>query len=57
MSGLRRFVVIDFSLTEEQLALQETARKFAQNEMRPHAAKYDEGHEFSTDVMKKAFQA
>lgn len=44
-------------MTEEQIALKETARKFAENEMRPHAAKYDQGHEFSTDVMKKAFQA
>jgi len=44
-------------MTEEQLALKETAHKFAMNEMRPHAAKYDEGHEFSKDVMQKAFQA
>jgi acyl-CoA dehydrogenase len=44
-------------MTDEQIALKETARKFAENEMRPYAAKYDEGHEFSTDVMKKAFQA
>ncbi|UCG53741.1 MAG: acyl-CoA dehydrogenase family protein [Candidatus Latescibacterota bacterium] len=48
---------MDFELTEEQLALQETARKFAEKEMKPVAAKYDEGHEFPWDVMEKAFQA
>jgi acyl-CoA dehydrogenase len=47
--------MIDFSLTEEQKALQEMAREFAQKEMRPNAAKYDKGDEFSEDVMQKAF--
>lgn len=49
--------MIDFSLTEEQKALQEMAREFALKEMRPNAAKYDKGDEFSEDVMQKAFQA
>ncbi|MEJ2721490.1 MAG: acyl-CoA dehydrogenase family protein, partial [bacterium] len=49
--------MIDFELTEEQLALQETARRFAEKEMKPVAAKYDQGHEFPWDVMEKAFQA
>jgi len=49
--------MIDFSLSEEQLALQEMARDFAKNEMRPVAAKYDQSHEFAYDVMEKAFQA
>jgi len=48
--------VIDFSLTEEQKALQEMAREFALKEMRPKAAKYDRGDEFSEDVMQKAFE-
>jgi len=48
--------VIDFSLTEEQKALQEMAREFAEKEMRPNAAKYDKGEEFAEDVMKKAFE-
>jgi len=47
--------VIDFSLTEEQEALQIMAREFAEKEMKPNAAKYDKGDEFSEDVMKKAF--
>ena len=38
--------MIDFSLTEEQQALQNMAREFAVKEMRPNAAKYDKGDEF-----------
>jgi acyl-CoA dehydrogenase len=48
--------MIDFNLTEEQKALQEMAREFALREMRPNAAKYDKGDEFSEDVMQKAFE-
>jgi len=48
--------VISFSLTEEQEALKAMAREFAEKEMKPKAAKYDEGHEFPEDVMKKAFE-
>ncbi len=47
--------MISFSLTEEQQALKEMAREFAEKEMRPNAAKYDKGDEFSKDVMQKAF--
>ncbi len=49
--------MIGFSLTEEQKALQEMAREFAEKEMKPNAAKYDKGEEFSEDVMQKAFEA
>jgi acyl-CoA dehydrogenase len=49
--------VIGFELSEEQLALQDMARKFADNEMKPVAAKYDQSKEFAWDVMEKAFQA
>jgi acyl-CoA dehydrogenase len=48
--------VISFSLTEEQKALQEMAREFAQKEMKPSAAKYDKGEEFPEGIMKKAFE-
>jgi acyl-CoA dehydrogenase len=48
--------VIGFDLTEEQEALRATAREFAEKEMKPNAAKYDKGEEFSEDVMKKAFE-
>jgi acyl-CoA dehydrogenase len=49
--------MIDFNLSEEQLALQEMAREFALKEMRPVASKYDQSHEFAYDVMGKAFDA
>ena len=48
--------MIDFSLTDEQIALQEMSREFAEKEMKPYAAKYDKGDEFPEDVMKKAFE-
>jgi len=48
--------VIDFSLTEDQVALQEMAREFAEKEMRPKAAAYDQGHDFPEEVMRKAFE-
>ena len=48
--------MIDYSLTEEQEALQAMAREFAEKEMKPKAAKYDKGREFPEDVMKKAFE-
>jgi acyl-CoA dehydrogenase len=48
--------MIEFQLTEDQLALQEMAREFAEKEMRPDAAAYDQGHEFPEPVMRKAFE-
>ena len=48
--------MIDFSLTEEQKALQEMAREFSEKELKPNAAKYDKGEEFPEEIMKKAFQ-
>jgi len=49
--------LVDFQLSEIQLALQRTAREFAEKEMKPVAAKYDRGEDFPWDVMKKAFEA
>ena len=48
--------MIDFSLTEEQIALRDMAHEFAAKEMRPNAAKYDEGKEFPEEIMQKAFE-
>jgi acyl-CoA dehydrogenase len=53
---LRRKKVIDFSLTEEQIALQKMAREFSEKELKPNAAKYDKGEEFPEEIMKKAFE-
>jgi len=47
--------MIDFSLTEEQLALQKKAREFAIREVLPVARKYDEEEEFPIDVIKAAY--
>jgi alkylation response protein AidB-like acyl-CoA dehydrogenase len=45
---------MDFTLTEEQRALQETARRFAQEELGTLATKIEEtGHPVSRDVMKR----
>ena len=48
--------MIEFQLTEDQIALQEMAHDFAAGEMRPKAAAYDLGHTFPEDVMRKAFE-
>jgi len=48
--------MIDFSLTEEQNALQKMARDFAQNEMAPVAAEYDESGEFPWPIIRKAHE-
>lgn len=49
--------MIDFTLNEEQKALQALAREFANKEMKPNAAKYDKGDEWPEEIMKKAFDA
>lgn len=48
--------MIDFSLTEEQTALQELARKFAREEIAPKAAHHDETGEFPRGIAKKAWE-
>jgi len=47
---------MDFSLSDEQLALQETARRFAQQEIAPVAAEHDQSSEFPMSVMKQAWE-
>jgi acyl-CoA dehydrogenase len=47
---------MDFQLSDEQLALQETARRFAQTEIAPIAAHHDQTGEFPMAVMKKAWE-
>jgi alkylation response protein AidB-like acyl-CoA dehydrogenase len=43
-----------FSLTEDQLAIQDMARKFTADMITPHAAQWDEEHHFPRDVVKAA---
>jgi acyl-CoA dehydrogenase len=46
---------ISFALTEEQKALRQLAREFAEKEIRPKAAEYDENSTHPVDVIAKAF--
>ena len=47
---------MDFSLTEDQRAIQDAAREFAEAEMAPHSARWDEEKHFPVDVMRNAAQ-
>lgn len=46
--------MISFELTEEQQQFKDLAHEFAEKEMRPVAAEYDEKEEFPWPVLKKA---
>jgi alkylation response protein AidB-like acyl-CoA dehydrogenase len=43
-----------FDLTEDQLAIQDMARKFTADNITPHAARWDEEHHFPRDVITAA---
>lgn len=45
---------MDFTLSEEQRAIQEMARDFATAEMAPHAAEWDEKSIFPVETMRRA---
>src|SRR3954449_9345316 len=45
---------MDFELSEEQRAIQGTAREFARAEMMPHAREWDETSTFPVDTLRKA---
>ena len=45
---------MDFEVTQEQRAIQETARDFAEREFRPHAAEWDAQELFPVDALRKA---
>ncbi len=47
--------MIGFDFTEEQTALQDMARKFAANEIRPKAGEADRTGEFPKEIFRKAF--
>src|SRR6516162_4200921 len=47
---------MDFGVTETQQALQETARKFAREVIRPKAAHYDEISEFPRDLISTGYE-
>ena len=45
---------MDFNLTDDQTALQDLARTFAQAELAPNSAKWDAESYFPTDVLRQA---
>jgi len=45
---------LDFSLSEEQCAIQEAARAFSDAELAPNAARWDEEKHFPVDVLRQA---
>jgi len=45
---------MDFNLTEEQIAIRDMARDFAEQEMAPHAKEWDEKHIFPVETLRKA---
>src|ERR671919_1430248 len=47
---------MDFQLTDAQRALQETARKYAREVIRPKAAHYDETAEFPREIIGQGFE-
>ncbi len=47
---------MNFELSDEQLALQETARRFAKNEIAPVAGQYDESEKFPREIIKQAWE-
>ncbi len=44
---------MDFELSPDQQAFRDTARRFAADEMAPHAAEWDEDSVFPTDALRK----
>ncbi len=45
---------MDFALNDDQTAIWDAARSFADAELAPHSARWDEEHHFPVDVMRKA---
>uniref|UniRef100_A0A0N4ZJN3 Isobutyryl-CoA dehydrogenase, mitochondrial n=1 Tax=Parastrongyloides trichosuri TaxID=131310 RepID=A0A0N4ZJN3_PARTI len=45
---------MDFALTDDQRAIQDAARAFAEAELAPHSARWDEDKHFPVDVLKAA---
>ncbi len=44
---------LTFELTDEQRALRDTIREFAESEIAPHAGEWDQNHTFPIDVVRK----
>ena len=47
---------MDFALNEDQVAIQDAARAFAEGQLAPHSAEWDEKKHFPVDVLRQAAQ-
>ena len=47
---------MDFSLSDDQSAIQDAARAFAVGQLAPHSARWDEQKHFPVDVLREAAQ-
>jgi len=56
MTGVTSARNLNFNLTEDSLALQELARKFAREEMMPKAAYHDQTMEYPQEIFTKAWE-
>ena len=45
---------MDFTLSDDQVAIQDAARAFAEAELAPHSARWDEDKHFPVDVIRRA---
>ena len=45
---------MDFALTDDQVAIQDAARAFAEGQLAPHSAEWDEKKHFPVDVLRQA---
>lgn len=57
MTGGAASGVLDQYLNDEHKAFRETCLRFAEKEIRPHAEKWEEAHEFPRELYKKAAEA
>ncbi|HVS84669.1 MAG TPA: acyl-CoA dehydrogenase family protein [Gaiellaceae bacterium] len=54
MAAIEQSTGVSFALTDEQKALRDLAREFAEKEIRPREAEYDEKMQHPADVIEKA---
>ena len=48
--------MLNFSLSDDQIALRDMVRKFVQQDISPNAAKFDESGEFPKEIINKAWE-
>src|SRR5213080_2555367 len=56
MAAVEQELGVSFELTDEQKALRELAHEFAEREIRPRSAEYDEHSTHPADVIAKAHE-